>query len=927
MVKKAVNPTKSKQKATPARAGVAVRAKPEKPSPTTKKAGQESLGKSLADEKITEKDHELAVEMAEQLLKSAAGSEPVVPSADSGYGADKITVLEGLEAVRRRPAMYIGNTASEGLHHLVYEVVDNSIDEALAGYCTEIEVIIHADNSVTVTDNGRGIPVEMHKEQKKSALEVVMTILHAGGKFDHKAYKVSGGLHGVGVSVVNALAEWLDVEVRRDGKVYTQSYQRGIPTTKVLRSGETKKTGTKTIFQPDTKIFSVTDFSFETLAHRLRELAFLNKGIRIKIKDERGEPEKVESFFYEGGIVAFVKHLNANKNLLHHFPIYLQREREGFSLEVAMQYHDGYAENIYSYANNINTTEGGMHMSGFKSALTRCANDYAKTRNLIKNDSMSLQGEDIREGLTAVISVKIAEPQFEGQTKTKLGNSEVKGWVEAFINESLGAYFEENPGVTRRIIDKSVTAAQAREAARKARELTRRKGALENDNLPGKLADCSQTDPAQAEIYLVEGDSAGGSAKQGRDRRFQAILPLKGKILNVEKARIDKILSNEEIRTIITALGCGVGEQEFNLGKARYHKVIIMTDADVDGAHIRTLLLTLFFRQMRQLIESGYIYIAQPPLYRVKRLKTEKYLDNEAGLDKFLIEAGGGEAKLTRIRQKGTNLALQGPKLLDFLRSVVDLNNLRPKLIKRGLTVEEYIALRSQKKQLPMYELMTPEGPCFVYSDEELEKQLAKLRRQSKKAGAGPAQAEKKGKTAAVKTKRVKKGKKSEEETPDLFAATEGDGYQDPPYIAVKDIGELRLLEQCLQRLEKTGIDIGKIIAEEKANNDRKTPVALFNLVMDEDKNDLYSLNQVIQRVKAAGRKGLTIQRYKGLGEMNPGQLWSTTMDPEHRRILQVKIEDAAKADEIFTILMGDQVEPRRQFIQQHAPEVRNLDV
>jgi DNA gyrase subunit B len=881
--------------------------------------------KSLADEKITREDQAMAVEMAEQLLKSAGDTPPVLPTALNEYSADKITVLEGLEAVRRRPAMYIGNTAEEGLHHLVYEVVDNSIDEALAGYCTEIEVFIHADNSVTVNDNGRGIPVEMHQQQKKSALEVVMTMLHAGGKFDHKAYKVSGGLHGVGVSVVNALSEWLEVEVRRDGKVYIQGYKRGIPTNKVKCIGDTKKTGTKIIFKPDNKIFTVMVFSYEILAHRLRELAFLNKGIKIKLKDERGDEEKADLFYYEGGIVAFVKHLNTNKNAIHHFPIYFQKERESFSLEVAMQWNDGYTENIYSYANNINTIEGGTHLIGFKSALTRSANDYAKTRNLIKSETNSVQGEDIREGLTAVVSVKISEPQFEGQTKTKLGNSDVKGWVETMVNEALSAYFEENPGVSRRIVEKSVLAAQAREAARKAREITRRKGALESDTLPGKLADCSETDPARAELYLVEGDSAGGSAKQGRDRRFQAILPLKGKILNVEKARIDKILSNEEIRTIITAMGCGIGDQEFNLQKARYHKVIIMTDADVDGAHIRTLLLTLFFRQMRQLIESGYVYIAQPPLYRVKRNKDERYLDHEQALDKYLMEAGSTDAKLARIRTRGNDLMLQGPKLKEFLESVIDLLIIKPKLEKRGWTIEEYIGVRADKKQLPMYEVMTPEGLRFVYSDDELERLLSRLRRKSGRDDGNS----KDGKRPQSGISEKKRGRrKVDVKTPDLFAAVEDNGKnEEPKYMAVKDIGEIRLMENCLQRLEKIGIEIEKILTEEKSNQDKKTPSALFKLDLDGENTDLFSLSQVIHRIKEAGRKGLVIQRYKGLGEMNPEQLWVTTMNPENRRILQVKIEDAAKADEIFTILMGDQVDPRRRFIEHHAPEVRNLDI
>ncbi len=888
--------------------------------------------KSLAAEKITDQDRQLAGEMAEQLLAQAQGEAPVVPSGEA-YGADKITVLEGLEAVRRRPSMYIGNTSVEGLHHLVYEVVDNSIDEALAGFCQEIEVIIHADNSVTISDDGRGIPVEEHKQQKKSALEVVMTTLHAGGKFDHKAYKISGGLHGVGVSVVNALSEWLEVEVRRNGKVYTQTYERGIPKTPVKCIGVTKKTGTKTIFMPDTKIFSTIDFSFDTLSHRLRELAFLNKGIKIHIKDERGDEERDAAFQYDGGIVAFVKHLNANRNVVHHFPIYFQKDREGFSLEVAMQYHDGYTENIYTFANNINTLEGGMHLIGFKSALTRSANDFARKTNLFKNDDLSIQGEDVREGLTAVISVKIADPQFEGQTKTKLGNSEVKGWVETAVNEALTTYFEENPGVSRRIIEKSVTAAKAREAARKARELTRRKSALENDSLPGKLADCSENNPAFSELYLVEGDSAGGSAKQGRDRRFQAILPLKGKILNVEKARIDKVLSNEEIRTVITAMGCGIGEQEFNIEKARYHKIIIMTDADVDGAHIRTLLLTLFFRQMRQLIEQGYVYIAQPPLYKIKRNKEEKYLENETALNRYLLTAAVAEVKLKISHESDkTYTTLPADKLIHFLQGLSEIHGLKPRLIKRGLTLEEYVTLRAGKKRLPMYEVPTPEGPKYVYSDEELEKLMAKLKRGKNSTTAGGGKPGAKG-AAAEKTKKSRKT--GSQAQIDLFSQTEGNngkgrdttGFVSPEYVAVKDIGELRLVENALQKLEKIGIDIGNLIKEEQDNLTRKKPKALFHLEIENNPLEFSTLDQVIERIKEVGKKGLSIQRYKGLGEMNPEQLWNTTMDPDKRTLVQVKIEDAAAADEMFTVLMGDQVEARRKFIEEHAPEVRNLDI
>jgi DNA gyrase subunit B len=880
-----------------------------------KDTSKQGKGKKQLEDKIAiaAEDHEMAVDMANQLL-SQAGASAVAADSDT-YGADKITVLEGLEAVRRRPAMYIGNTATEGLHHLVYEVVDNSIDEALAGFCTEIEVIIHADNSITVNDNGRGIPVEEMKQQKKSALEVVMTVLHAGGKFDHKAYKVSGGLHGVGVSCVNALSEWLEVEVRLNGKVYTQSYKRGIPVAKVECIGVTKKTGTKVLFKPDATIFSVSEYSFDTLAHRLRELAFLNKGVKISLKDER-EEEKKEEFLYEGGIVAFVKHLNANRTVVHHFPIYFQKDREGFAVEVAMQYNDGYTENIYTYVNNINTTEGGMHLIGFKSALTRCSNDFAKKQNLIKNEGMSIQGEDIREGLTAVISVKISDPQFEGQTKTKLGNTEVKSWTEIAVNEALGAYFEENPGIARRIVEKSVIAAQAREAARKARELTRRKGALDGLSLPGKLADCSESDPAQTELYLVEGDSAGGSAKQGRNRRFQAILPLKGKILNVEKARIDKILNNEEIKTIITAMGCGIGDTEFSIDKARYHKIIIMTDADVDGAHIRTLLLTLFFRQMKQLIEHGYVYIAQPPLYRVKRNREEKYIQNEAAMDRYLMEASVSEAKLKLLLPSYKGQALQTAKLEEFLKAMVDISHLMPKLAKRGLTLEEYIQLRSSKNKMPMYEVPTPLGKQYVYSDEELEKLLAKLVR-AQKSEAKPE------KIVPEKTRKEKKSAKGKTEEP----AVEPEAIKEPQYVAVKDIGELRLAETCMAKLEKLGMNIGEILAVEKENAQKKKPQPLFHLEFTDEAFDLFTIHEVIDQIKAAGKKGLTIQRYKGLGEMNPEQLWSTTMDPANRSLLQVKIEDMVAADGIFDVLMGDQVEPRRLFIEKHAPEVRNLDI
>ncbi|MBW6517576.1 MAG: DNA topoisomerase (ATP-hydrolyzing) subunit B [ANME-2 cluster archaeon] len=629
---------------------------------------------------------------------------------DKQYDAGKIQVLEGLEAVRKRPSMYVGSTDTRGLHHLVYETVDNSIDEALAGYCENIEVTINRDNSVSVLDDGRGIPVDMHEKFHKSALEVVMTMLHAGGKFDTESYKVSGGLHGVGVSVVNALSEWMEAEVYRKGNVHFQRYQRGKPMGDVAVRGDTDRTGTKITFKPDYEIFETVDFSFETISKRLRELAYLNKGIKINIRDERTGDEKL--FHYEGGIVAFVEHLNKNKNSLHQPPVYFQKTKDSTQVEIAIQYNDSYTETVFSFANNINTHEGGTHLSGFKAALTRAVNDYARDRGLVKG-SEKLSGEDIREGLTAIISVKLTEPQFEGQTKTKLGNSDVKGIVETLVGEGLREFLEEHPKEADTIIGKSVLAAQARDAARKARELTRRKSALEVSSLPGKLADCSEKDPRLCEVYLVEGDSAGGSAKQGRSRKTQAILPLRGKILNVEKARLNKILKNNEIRALITAIGTGLGD-DFDQAKARYHKVIIMTDADVDGAHIRTLLLTFFYRYMKPLIELGYVYIAQPPLYRIKKGKVTQY----------------------------------------------------------------------------------------VYTDTE------------------------------------------------------------------KDT----LVEEL-------------------------------------------------------GSQGVGVQRFKGLGEMNPDQLWDTTMNPETRTLIQVTLDNAMEADEIFTILMGDKVEPRREFIERHAREVKNLDV
>ena len=804
-------------------------------------------------------------------------NQPGAPSKGT-YDATNIQVLEGTDAVRMRPAMYIGDTFNRGLHHLVYEVVDNSVDEALAGFCNKIEVILNENDSVTVVDNGRGIPVDMHATEKKPAVEVVLTTLHAGGKFDHRTYKVSGGLHGVGVSCVNALSEWLEVEIKRDGKIYHQRYELGKTASKLIIVGKTKGTGTVVTFKPDRTIFQQTHvYSYDILAKRLRELAFLNPGLTIKLIDRRGEKEKEAEFHFKGGIVSFVDYLNTNKNVLHNKTVYFNREKDNISIEAALQYNDGYTENVFTFANNINTSEGGTHLSGFRSALTRVINQYAKAKKMIKDD-IAIVGDDTREGLTAVISTKIPNPQFEGQTKTKLGNSEVEGIVSSATFEALGIFFEENPSVANKIIDKIIIASRAREAARKARELTRRKGALDGGGLPGKLADCSEKDPSLCELYLVEGDSAGGSAKQGRDRAFQAILPLKGKILNVEKSRLDKILGNDEIRTIITALGTGIGE-DFNIEKLRYHKIIIMCDADVDGSHIRTLLLTLLYRQMRQLIEGGFVYIAQPPLYKVKRGKREEYIETEEEMNELILDLGVEGLKFCMVK-KGNIFSTNQFK--NILGSLTELEKLIEIMNKRGVSFTRYIENYDKKKGVfPKYMVKVGKETHYVFNDTEL--------------------------------------------------ATITKNDEEAQYVEIFETEDITSIQK---RFETEGLTLENfykrdVQSEIVPETDKKNVLtkALFLIEGENDRHEFYCLKEVLDFVHSHAKKGIHVQRYKGLGEMNPQQLWETTMDPAHRTILKVNLEDAVEVDKTFSILMGDEVAPRREFIERYAHEVKDLDI
>ena len=822
----------------------------------------------------------------------------------TGYSADHISVLEGMEAVRKRPAMYIGDTGTRGYHHCVYEVVDNSIDEALAGYCSNVEVCINEDGSLSVVDDGRGIPVDMHPTEGKPAVTVVMTVLHAGGKFDSDTYKVSGGLHGVGVSCVNALSEWLEVEVKRGGQIYHQRFERGVEVSDLVVIGQTTETGTKVTFMPDHTIFThESGFQWDILSARLRELAFLNRGAKITLKEESTGRDEV--FKYDGGIMEFVQHLNRNKSPMHPDVIYFEREKDDVVVEIAMQYSDAFNETIFTFANNINTIEGGTHLSGFRSALTRTVNAYAKTNKLIKDDKQTMGGDDIREGITAVISVKIPDPQFEGQTKTKLGNGEVEGIVQQIVNEELGTCFEENPTIARTIIDKAVVAARARLAARKARDLARRKGALESGGLPGKLADCSSRDPARTELYIVEGDSAGGSAKQGREREFQAILPVKGKVINVQKARLDKVLANDEIRTMITAIGTGIGTDDFDIEKARYHKIIIMTDADVDGAHIRTLLLTFFYRQMPQLIEHGYVYIAQPPLYKVTRRKREEYVESDAHLTQILLDLGAEGLKLEKA--DGTEL-LDIKGLRELLENLVEVENMADKLRRRGIPLQMYLDSRDPETgNFPLYCVYLNElGDDLDIRLALDDYQLRAINEEAQAARAVDAPA-----PAPVVEAEAADEEPVDEETESVPAAPVYEPRRKELYFSKK-------LKAVMEKLEAGGFSMEQLIASDGPQfviDDKGTKIEA-NALMD-----------LLGAVRELGRKGMSIQRYKGLGEMNPEQLWETTLDPENRRMTKVVLEDAVKADEMFTILMGDEVEPRREFIQDNALNVTNLDI
>ena len=828
--------------------------------------------------------------MAEEDIQ--ANQETVQTGASAGnYTAANITVLEGMEAVRKRPAMYIGDTSERGYHHLVYEVIDNSIDEALAGYCTQIDVFINPDGSVTVEDNGRGIPVDMHPTEHRPALEVVLTTLHAGGKFDGSNYKVSGGLHGVGVSCVNALSAWMEVQVRRGGKIYRQRFERGHKVSELEVIGETQGSGTKVTFFPDHTIFTCHAFKWETLSNRFRELAFLNRGVLIRFRDAEGGQGRDETFQFQGGIEEYIRYLNASKKPVHDDVIYFQGTKGMIDCEIAMQYTEAYTVTELSYCNNINTIEGGTHLSGFRSALTRTVNKYIADNNMLKSKEEPLTGDDIREGLTVVVSVKVPQPQFEGQTKTKLGNGEVEGIVAQIVNDKLSTYFAEHPAVAKRLVEKSIVAARARAAAREARERTRRKGVLDSLSLPGKLADCSERDPEQCELFLVEGDSAGGSAKQGRNRKTQAILPLRGKVLNVEKARIDRILNNLEFRMLFTAIGAGFGVDDFDISKVRYHKIIIMTDADVDGAHIRTLLLTFFYRQMPKLIENGYVYLAQPPLYKITRKQREEYIDSDDQLTHKLLLLGTDDMTV----ETADGRTFTGEELRSLLELLVEIEGTLQGISRRGVNPIENVLKhrKAETGEFPRYIIILGHGDDerfrYGYSDADLTilRQAAEAELQIGPIDMGTTQIQAYHRTQQVQFR----------------------------WMEMYHTGMLR---KEIDTLIGRGFTIDHYIGTGE-------PVA--HIVEDDEKIPVANLQDLLNVVRERGRKGVSIQRYKGLGEMNEDQLYDTTMDPAKRRLLRVQMEDAVRADAIFSLLMGDDVEPRRKFIEDNALNVRNLDI
>jgi DNA gyrase subunit B len=817
------------------------------------------------------------------------------------YTASSITVLEGLQAVRERPGMYIGDTGINGLHQLVYEVVDNCIDEAMAGFCNTIDIILHRDQAVSVEDNGRGIPVDRHEKESKrhkrdvSALEVVMTVLHAGGKFDKDTYKVSGGLHGVGVSCVNALSKKMVVQVYKEGKVYEIEFSKGAVVQPLKTDGETYKRGTKVTFWPDDSIMRAKEVEYDTLAKRLRELAFLNPGITINLRDERDAGRDDVSFCYRGGLSSFVQYLNENKGTLFPKPIYFKSTRQGddgmIEAEVAMQWNDGYQETIFSFVNNIATHHGGTHLTGFSTALTRVLNNYIKSHNLLRTDKLSVTGDDMREGLTAVISVKVPNPQFEGQTKQRLGNSDVGSVVQQISGDQLTTFLDENPQIAKAISEKAIIAAQAREAAKRAREMTLRKSALDSGRLPGKLTDCQEKNPALCEIYIVEGDSAGGSAKGGRDRKFQAILPIRGKILNVEKARPEKVLQNEEVGTMVSALGCGIGRDNFQLDKLRYHKVIIMTDADVDGSHIRTLLLTFFYRHMPQLVENNYIYIAQPPLFKVTRKKVSRYIHSEREMDDYLLELG-----ISDVAMKHKGKALSVDEIKTLTQAVLEIESFISRIERKGIPFREYLARKNPREELPRFIANLPDGDQFVYTEEEL---------------------------AALKKRNEDEQRQNFETTlasiPQEEITDEMRQFRLKPMTFVEFYDEV-VMESLVKQLKAVGCSMEEYMVPHKE--------PLFTIVDHSDKEEpLYTLKEFVDALRTHGRKDIEIQRYKGLGEMNPEQLWETTMDPTKRTLIRVTVPDVVGAERMFTMLMGEEVPPRRAFIEQHALAVKNLDI